>query len=354
VKDTTGTRFGDAVSTKHEIKERRMLRGHFGKIYALHWCKNEGKLDTNDEKVVSASQDGKLIVWNALTGNKLKLIPLASAWVMTVAFSGSGEFVSCGGLDNICSVYRLSAHGIPEEKSPPVRPAFELQHHDGYLSCCRFLDDTKMLTCSGDHTCVLWDINEQKPNTIFEGHENDVMCLAPFGANNTFISAGCDATARVWDLRSKTVVRAQVKHPIQTYANSGDDKDQGGHTSDINSIDLFPDSHAFGTGSDDSTCRIFDTRSWSQVQMVIPDGDRGTQTSVTSCAFSGSGRFMVAGYDDFSTRVWDTLTGKPASGAPKLGGGGEAHEKRVSCLGINKSGKAICTGSWDDTLKIWA
>jgi len=345
MKDPHGVKYGDAVSVKHEIKERRPLRGHFGKIYALHWCKSEGKLEIGDEKVVSASQDGKLIVWNALSGNKLKLIPLASAWVMTVAFSGSGDFVACGGLDNICSVYRLSAHGIPDEKSPPVRPAFELQHHDGYLSCCRFLDDTKMLTCSGDHTCVLWDINEQKVNTIFEGHENDVMCLAPFGANNTFISAGCDMTARVWDLRSKTQVRSQVKNPTQTFAGS-DDKD--GHTSDINAIDLFPDSHAFGTGSDDSSCRIFDQRCWGQVQCVVPD-QGNTQSSVTSCAFSGSGRFMVAGYDDFSTRVWDVLTGKPAAGLSKL----ESHEKRVSCLGINKSGKAICTGSWDDSLKIW-
>ena len=86
---------------------------------------------------MSASQDGKLIVWNALTGNKLKLIPLASAWVMTVAYSGSGDYVACGGLDNICSVYKLSAHGIPDEKAPPVRAAFELQHHDGYAATPR-------------------------------------------------------------------------------------------------------------------------------------------------------------------------------------------------------------------------
>ncbi len=31
-------------------------------IYALHWCKGEGKSELHDEKVVSASQDGKLIV----------------------------------------------------------------------------------------------------------------------------------------------------------------------------------------------------------------------------------------------------------------------------------------------------
>jgi len=30
------------------------------------------------------------------------------------------------------------------------------------------------------------------------------------------------------------------------------------------------------------------------------------------------------------------------------------HDKRVSCLGVTKNGKALCTGSWDNLLKIWA
>jgi guanine nucleotide-binding protein G(I)/G(S)/G(T) subunit beta-1 len=311
---------------QHPVRERRSLRGHFGKVYALHWCKG----DMHDEKLVSASQDGKLIVWNAQTGNKTKLIPLASAWVMTVAYSPSGEYVACGGLDNICSVYKLSAHQIPDEKAPPVRAQQELQHHDGYLSCCRFLDDATMISCSGDHTCVLWNINESKVVSVFEGHENDVMCLAPFGHNNTFISAGCDTTAKVWDTRTKSCV--------QTHE---------GHEGDINAIDMFPDSYAFGTGSDDNTCRLFDQRCWGEIGVYK---DEKFLYSVTSCAFSSSGRFFVAGYDDFSARIWDTIKGEMLH--PGLGPNG--HEKRVSCLGINKSGKAICTGSWDDSLKIWA
>jgi WD40 repeat protein len=30
------------------------------------------------------------------------------------------------------------------------------------------------------------------------------------------------------------------------------------------------------------------------------------------------------------------------------------HENRVSCLGVSPSGDALCTGSWDALLKIWA
>lgn len=38
----------------------RRLQGHFGKIYALHWAGDSTRL-------VSASQDGKLLIWNAFT-----------------------------------------------------------------------------------------------------------------------------------------------------------------------------------------------------------------------------------------------------------------------------------------------
>lgn len=57
---------------------------------------------------MSASQDGKLIVWDSYTTNKVHAIPLRSSWVMTCAYAPSGSYVACGGLDNICSIYRYA------------------------------------------------------------------------------------------------------------------------------------------------------------------------------------------------------------------------------------------------------
>ena len=48
-------------------------------------------------QLVSASQDGKLIVWDAYTTNKVHAI-LRSSWVMTCAYSPTGNFVACGEL----------------------------------------------------------------------------------------------------------------------------------------------------------------------------------------------------------------------------------------------------------------
>ena len=64
-------------------------------------------LSIERRNLVSASQDGKLIVWDSYSTNKVHAIPLRSSWVMTCAYAPSGSFVACGGLDNICSIYRF-------------------------------------------------------------------------------------------------------------------------------------------------------------------------------------------------------------------------------------------------------
>ena len=41
------------------------------------------------------------------------------------------------------------------------------------------------------------------------------------------------------------------------------------HTSDINSVAFFPEGYSVGTGSDDSTCRLFDIRCYGEVAIAF-------------------------------------------------------------------------------------
>eukprot|EP00933_Yihiella_yeosuensis_P082988 TRINITY_DN97043_c0_g1_i1.p1 TRINITY_DN97043_c0_g1~~TRINITY_DN97043_c0_g1_i1.p1 ORF type:complete len:354 (+),score=19.22 TRINITY_DN97043_c0_g1_i1:22-1083(+) len=304
-----------------KIQLRRTLRGHFGKIYAMQWS------PASSQNLVSASQDGKLIIWNAYSANKLYAIPLRSSWVMTCAYSQSGSLVACGGLDNLCSVYRLK-DATMNNGDMRMNASAELQNHEGYLSCCRFVNDNEILTSSGDSTCILWDINKRTAVQCFQGHYGDVMSVSIHG--NTFISGSVDASAKLWDMRAKVGVSQCVK----TFR---------GHESDVNSVAYFPDGNAFATGSDDSTCRLFDVRAISQVNKYF---HANILCGITSVAFSHTGRLLFAGYDDNNCYVWDTANAQISHSL--------AHENRVSCLGINNDGKALCTGSWDTNLKIWA
>jgi guanine nucleotide-binding protein G(I)/G(S)/G(T) subunit beta-1 len=299
-------------------KVRRQLKGHFGKVYAMHWS-------GNSKDIVSASQDGKLIVWDAVANAKTQAIPLRSSWVMTCAFEQSkGNMVACGGLDNLCTLYQLNQPQV-------MRAHRELAAHDGYLSCCRFLNEAQILTSSGDSLCMLWDIEVGTSKTTFKDHEGDVMSLSvlPSVDPNMFVSGSCDSLAKVWDIRTGKCTMTLR-----------------GHESDINSVCLFPDGMSFGSGSDDSTCRMFDIRSCGELcefknDMVL--------CGITSVSFSRSGRLLFAGYDDYNCLGWDVF-GSTDKQVYQLQG----HENRVSCCGVSPNGDALCTGSWDTQLKIWA
>jgi guanine nucleotide-binding protein G(I)/G(S)/G(T) subunit beta-1 len=154
------------------------------------------------------------------------------------------------------------------------------------------------------------------------------MSISPASISpSIFVSGACDAQGKVWDIKVPTSVRTFT-----------------GHESDINAVCFFPDGMAFSTGSDDASCRLFDLRCGSELMQYTHDK---ILCGITSVAHSSSGRFLFAGYDDFNCYVWDTLCGKQVG---CLAG----HDNRVSCLGVANDGMALCTGSWDSFLKLWA
>jgi len=297
-------------------KMRRTLKGHFGKVTDMHW-------GGDSQALISASQDGKLLLWNAVSTNKLKAISLKSTYVMAVGMEQSrGNMVACGGLDNLCTVYRISQ---PDN-------AMEMASHDGFVSCCRFLSEERILTASGDSTVILWDIPNGQPIETYAEHKQDVMSLAVSPKDpNAYASVSVDRTVKVWDIRTP-------RGSVQTFS---------GHEGDINSVSFTMDGQTLGTGSEDGTARVFDMRAHNEICKFgkIIEGE-----GLTSVSFSRSGRILFGGHADSNVLAWDVLSDK-ASPTFTLN---QAHEQHVSCLGVNPKGDALCTGSWDSTLKIWA
>jgi len=309
------------------LNQRRILRGHYGKIYAMQWQPTPGQGDLGADNLVSASQDGKLIVWNGRTTNKIKMIPLKSSWVMTCAYAPSGNLVACGGLDNLCSVFALDSDEAGGDEKEAI-PQHELRSHEGYLSSCRFLNDSKIITSSGDSTCMLWDMTRNKPIRTFDAHTSDVMSVSIKHQSNVFVSGSCDTSAKIFDLTSGEC--------HGTFS---------GHQADINTVEWFPDGNSFGSGSDDSNIKLYDQRAYRQLNTYSMSG---VLAGVTSLCFSSSGKYIFAGFDDNPYLcVYDTLLAESVQLLNHL-------QKRVSCVGMQCHGYALCTGSWDYNLRIWA
>lgn len=312
-----------------KFKAKKVLRGHLAKIYSVAWS-SDSQYIARYKKIfkiliffTSSSIDGRLIIWNALTKHKINAIPLRNHWTLSCAYSPSGNYVACGGLDNICSIYNVKQQSTQANQTKVHR---ELTAHTGYLSSCAFLTDRHILTGSGDMTCVLWDVEIGQAVQRFTEHTGDVNSISIAPDRNTFISGSCDAFAKMWDMRTGKCV--------QTFA---------GHDSDVNTVQYFPNGLSFATGSEDSSCRLFDIRAARELASYSNENIR---ESVSSLAFSQSGAFLFAAYDDKKVIVWDTLKQSALQVLAE-------HENRVSCVSVAPNGLALCTGSWDHTLKIW-
>lgn len=150
----------------------------------------------------------------------------------------------------------------------------ELAGHEGYLSCCRFIGDSRVLTASGDSTCILWDIEREESVVRFVDHTGDVMSVALHPSSpHIFVSGSCDSTAKLWDARTHHTPRLTFP----------------GHDSDVNAVAFFPDARAFGTGSDDSTCRLFDVRC---LMCINNFRSEKILCGITAVDFSRSGRLL--------------------------------------------------------------
>ena len=71
------------------IKPRRVLKGHQAKVLCTGWSPDK-------RHIVSSSQDGKLIVWDAFTTNKEHAVTMPTTWVMACAYAPSGSYIACG------------------------------------------------------------------------------------------------------------------------------------------------------------------------------------------------------------------------------------------------------------------
>lgn len=71
-------------------------------------------------------------------------------------------------------------------------------------------------------------------------------------------------------------------------------------------------------------------------------------SGVTDMAFSKTGRLLIASYQDSFCIAWETIARDGTWYELK------GHRSRVSCIGVNSTGQALSTGSWDSVLCIWA
>uniref|UniRef100_A0AC35UG92 WD_REPEATS_REGION domain-containing protein n=1 Tax=Rhabditophanes sp. KR3021 TaxID=114890 RepID=A0AC35UG92_9BILA len=263
----------------HRVRytHKKVLLGHYNKIQDLDWC-------VDNKHLVSCAIDGRIIVWNAYSNDKIHAIKHPTQYLTTCKYSPSQSEVAVGDLNNTCTIYAL--HG---PRAGTVKQS--LTGHTGSIYDCSFVDKDYILTASGDGTINEWNVECGKQLGTFRGHNKDVLSLAHIPGTSYFFSGSIDNTVRLFDTRNRECIRVFY-----------------GHTADVNGVTLFPNKTMFGTASEDGSSNLYDLRHRDPIATYT---QKESKAPITSVAFSPSGNLLFAGSQDNNVYVYDTISQSP-------------------------------------------
>ena len=182
-----------ARPSQSNVPSSLVLLGHTDIVFAATFS-------ADGKKIVSASGDHTVRVWDAQTGD-LILGPLRlDADACCVAFSPDGKQIASGSTDNTIQVWdALTGNAI----SDPFTG-----HADSVLAIS-FSPDGRLIASGGtDNAVRIWDARSGiKVVGDLQGHTNYVVCVVFCPDGTQLISGSYDKTVRLWNVKSGRLIR---------------------------------------------------------------------------------------------------------------------------------------------------
>lgn len=161
------------------------------------------------------------------------------------------------------------------------------------------------------------------PLAQLKGHRGATTGIAYAGDGQQIVTVGLDATLKVWDVRSNSLLRTL-------------ELDSGPATA------LAVTRGRAATGHKDGTIAIWDLEAGSKVATL-----KRNDASIWALVFAGRSDRIAAGGQDGAVAVWDTAS--PAAPQQFF----DEHEGAVQSLAFAERGPFLASGSVDGAAKLW-
>ncbi|WP_437581085.1 TIR domain-containing protein [Sorangium sp. So ce887] len=288
--------------------EERTLHGHSDSVNAC-------AISPDGQRIVSASDDRTLKVWDLATGQLLSTLEGHSDSVNACAISPDGQRIVSASDDRTLKVWDLATGQLLST----------LKGHFSLVNACAISPDgQRIVSASDDRTLKVWDLATGQLLSTLKGHFSLVNACAISPDGQRIVSASDDRTLKVWDLAT-----GQLLLTLK------------GHSSLVNACAISPDGQRIISVSYDRTLKVWDLATGQLLSTL-----EGHSSSVNACAISPDGQRIISASRDSTLKVWDLATGQLLSTL-------EGHSNWVNACAISPDGQRIVSASYDRTLKVW-
>ena len=326
----------------------------------------------DDKALVTGGKDNLLRFWDLEDDRQLGTLPGHLGWVRSLAIPSKGPGIVSGSFDRTVKIW----NGGPRSDV--------LHGHKDWVCAVAFSADDRLLASgSRDGTVRIWNAGDGRLLKTLDGLGGSVLAVA-FSPDkvNPKLAAGVWAdkgAVKVWDIIRDKDKNFQKTKEIHTLL---------GHKDGVSCVAFDKSGKRLASGSGDKTIIIWNLEKGKPEQTLT-----GHEGGVRCLIFSETGRLASGGKD--SIRFWDPAAGKQI-GAPLAGHGGAVnsisfvlwpladsnklaelpisgddgrvwklwsdgkvlatflgHADAVSSVVFSKKYFLVCSGSWDNTIKIW-
>lgn len=370
------------------------LQAHAAEVNAL-------AVTPDSQRLISASRDRTLNIWDIATGKHVRTLIGHTAAVCDAAVTPDAKFIVSGSWDKTLKVW----------ESETGRELFTLRGHEAALAVAALPGGLSAVSVDTFGVLKFWDLGTGKESRTIDAHHSSAVSVA-VSPDGHFVLTSTGNELKVWEAGTGRQIY-DLSRPYHS-----------GYTLASRAVAVTPDSRRAIAVHWDRCLRVWDLETGSEVGcmkgesrlvgvVLMPDGSAaisaewdglaklelwkvdaaervgtiGSHLGVSALAVTPDGRQLVSGSRDGSVRIWD-LTKRSTSTGPSLewergaiaitpdsrhvvcgvGDGAlrvwnledgsevralQGHSSRITALALTSEGEQVISGSTDQTARIW-
>ncbi|XP_078432059.1 stomatal cytokinesis defective / SCD1 protein (SCD1) isoform X2 [Wolffia australiana] len=168
------------VWDKHVFQPLEELKGHNAPVSCIRML--------SGDRVLSASHDGTVKMWDVRTGNCLATVGRSLSAVLCMEYEDTTGILAVAGRDTVVNIWDIRAG----------RQMHKLEGHSRWIRSIRVVGDT-VLTGSDDWTARVWSLSRGSCDAVLACHAGPVSCVEHSPADKGIITGSIDGSLRFWE-----------------------------------------------------------------------------------------------------------------------------------------------------------